>query len=283
MLIEVMKRKEGFTANEALLSGYILENIDDFPSYSLRELADKAFVSPPTVSRFCTKLGCKNFSDFKVKLVSEYVERKKQISYIDYNMPINKEESPKQIVNSLSKLFIDALNTAVRDFDYETIDKVAREIEKYKFIDIYASGMSNAVAHVFAEKMTRIGYITTVAAESQKYIRAKQSDKDKVFAIVITYSNETTVAKRCVDYLCEAGVKKLLITGNKYGSSTPKSEYRYYMVSDEQILMNDKQDAFGEIMMLYFILDSLYSIIFQKNYEKNLLKVRETSLYQVKK
>jgi len=93
MLIETLTKKENFTSNEIVLADFILKDIDAFSYMTSRDLAEKAFVSPPTVSRFCQKLGAKGFSEFKVQLIAEYVERKKQLSAIDYNMPFKKNSS----------------------------------------------------------------------------------------------------------------------------------------------------------------------------------------------
>ena len=57
MIIEKLQEKLGFTSTEELLANYILTHADDVTQMTVREVADAVFVSPPTVSRLCQKLG----------------------------------------------------------------------------------------------------------------------------------------------------------------------------------------------------------------------------------
>ena len=54
--------------SETRIADILLNNFEFAVNASIIELAEKADVSPPTVTRFCRRLGCESFSDFKVQL-----------------------------------------------------------------------------------------------------------------------------------------------------------------------------------------------------------------------
>ena len=60
--------KENFSRSERLLIDTILADVDAALNSSIVDLARAAEVSPPTVTRFCRRLGCDSFSAFKVRL-----------------------------------------------------------------------------------------------------------------------------------------------------------------------------------------------------------------------
>ena len=53
---------------ELMLYRYIMKNIEKVVYMRIRELADEAHVSTTTILRFCKKLNCNGYSEFKVKL-----------------------------------------------------------------------------------------------------------------------------------------------------------------------------------------------------------------------
>ena len=60
--------KETFSRSERRLIDVVLGDIEVALNSSIVELAASADVSPPTVTRFCRRLGCESFSAFKVRL-----------------------------------------------------------------------------------------------------------------------------------------------------------------------------------------------------------------------
>jgi len=53
---------------ELLLYRYIMKNSEKVIYMRIRELADQAHVSTTTILRFCKKVNCDGYSEFKVKL-----------------------------------------------------------------------------------------------------------------------------------------------------------------------------------------------------------------------
>ena len=57
-----------FNVTEMLIYKYIIANYDKIPFMTIRELAGELNVSTSTVLRFCNKINCDNYSEFKDKV-----------------------------------------------------------------------------------------------------------------------------------------------------------------------------------------------------------------------
>ncbi|WP_019639491.1 MurR/RpiR family transcriptional regulator [Paenibacillus fonticola] len=66
-----------FNELETLVYDYICKNMDKVIYMRIRDLADETHVSTSTILRFCRKLNCEGFSEFKVRL-KLYLNENKQ-------------------------------------------------------------------------------------------------------------------------------------------------------------------------------------------------------------
>lgn len=66
-----------FNELETSIYNYISQNLEKVAYMRIRELADETHVSSATILRFCRKLNCEGFSEFKVKL-KMYLEKTKE-------------------------------------------------------------------------------------------------------------------------------------------------------------------------------------------------------------
>src|SRR5699024_11488415 len=63
-----------FNELETSLYNYIAGNMDKVAYMRIRELADATHVSTTTILRFCRKVGCEGFSEFKVRIKMQIEE-----------------------------------------------------------------------------------------------------------------------------------------------------------------------------------------------------------------
>ena len=270
MIIEKLEQKEGLTNTEKLLAKYILGHAEEVLKMTIRQLAEAAFVSPPTVSRLCQKLETDGFSHFKVLFSTECTEVYQKMKQIDDSYPFDETDSPKEIVNKLSKLSIYHILAAQENMDYNTLNRVAKAICARKFIDVYGLGLSLTSAYGFSEKMTRIGYPTTIIQDYGKQgYRAAISSKEQ-FAIVISHSGKMKQTFKIIRRLHERSVPTLLITGNRISPMIPYATYVLYIYSTESIAMQEKLDSFGSQIAIHFLLDCLFSVVFGYKYTEHM-------------
>ena len=70
---QLQAERESFSRSERRLVDIVLADVDKAVNGSIVELAGRAEISPPTVTRFCRRLGCSSFSEFKVRLAKSRI------------------------------------------------------------------------------------------------------------------------------------------------------------------------------------------------------------------
>lgn len=65
-LLSRIEYQSGFSELEKKIADYLIEHKEDVIHMNLKELAKATYTSTATISRFCKKVGEKNFNDFRV-------------------------------------------------------------------------------------------------------------------------------------------------------------------------------------------------------------------------
>ena len=132
---------------------------------SIAELARRAQVSEPSVTRFCRALGCDSVRDFKVKLAqnlavaSPYLQRRPQ------------EGAPDDVAQMADRVLDSVIEavTVVRDqLDPQPLRLAIDAIAKARRLDIYGiGGGSHAVGHDAYLRFFRLDLPTDFHADTQ--------------------------------------------------------------------------------------------------------------------
>lgn len=153
---------------------------------SIAALATQAEVSEPTVNRFCHKMGCDGYPDFKLRLAQEissngrlFVENLERDD--DTNMVISK------IMNSIQSS-IESLGNSIRP---EALDAAANAIADCKAVNFFGMGASSSVALDAQHKFFRFGMPVIAHTDFiNQRMMCSMLDKDDV-AVFISYTGRT--------------------------------------------------------------------------------------------
>lgn len=96
---------------ELIVYNYIIKNIDKVKKMNIRELADACHVSTATINRFCHKLDCNGYSEFKIQL--RIFTAKNKIPEVDNELNVllqffdySKQEDFKENIRKAVELII---------------------------------------------------------------------------------------------------------------------------------------------------------------------------------
>ncbi|WP_160669966.1 MurR/RpiR family transcriptional regulator [Clostridium sp. C8-1-8] len=190
------------------ISWIILQNLNVIPTLSINQLADLCYVSISTISRFCRKLGCTNFSEFKNMLIYEENEyfnpRNKSI-----NMNVN--EDATNLVN-MAKKNIDLATEALK---IEEIDELASQIHEYKNVAFVGLNTAQTITLDLQGELMVLGKFATVFIDiDQQLENIKSLDKDSLL-IILSASGGCSYTSRLNDALKQSKARKVLLTQNK--------------------------------------------------------------------
>jgi DNA-binding MurR/RpiR family transcriptional regulator len=138
---------------------------------SITEVAQEGGLGYGTIIRFCQKIGCTGFQDFKVLLAQELRDAKERKTP-GRHTPLG---------GFIEKLQSDIINTA-KLIDPGTMEKVARSMSKAHFVLAAGIAGSASLAHGLNYRLSRVGIYS--AADCEGYtmaIRAATMQKGDVF------------------------------------------------------------------------------------------------------
>lgn len=172
---------ESLNALEMDVYSYVIANTERVSRMKIRELAQAAHVSTSTVLRFCSKMGCDGYSDFRYRL---------------RNLPRKDEPAPFQ---TYAQQAIDFLQKARDDAELEQkLSDAARIILSAGKVIFYGIGSSGALCQYGARFFSNVG-VYAVFLNDPFYPRPGNYFEDAVL-FVLSVSGET---KQVVDQVSE--------------------------------------------------------------------------------
>jgi DNA-binding MurR/RpiR family transcriptional regulator len=174
---------------------------------SITEIADRAGVSAPTVTRFCRRLGCASFSDFKVQLAkSAYVG-------LRYLKPESVTSTAVEVAEDIVTKAQNALFAMHRSLDLVAVEEAARLLEGADMIYAFGSGgNSSMIVNELQNRLFRFGLrISAVNDHGMSLMLAAAAEPGTVvFGSSFTGRNMELV--RCFGLLRDRGIPTIALT-----------------------------------------------------------------------
>jgi DNA-binding MurR/RpiR family transcriptional regulator len=199
--------KAKFSQSERRIADVLLSNFEAAVNASIIELASRAGVSPPTVTRFCRRLGYNSFSDFKVSLAkTAYVG-------VRYLNPEAVNTSPSEVVDDILTKAQDALFLLHRSLDPAILDQAAQKLANSGNVYAFGSGgNSSMIAGEMQNRLFRLGLrITTSSDHSMQLMLTAAARPDDVL-IGSSFSGRNMELVKCFQLAREMGVYTIALT-----------------------------------------------------------------------
>lgn len=259
----------GFSDSEKEIGKYILNHGDEVLKLSIKELAKVTYTSPATIVRLCKKIGLEGYNDFKIKYSAELQHDYSNQRHIDVNFPFQKTDSHQVICNNIASLVQESIYDSIQLMDYNQLDKIVDLVYKCKEIDMYGSGNSVLAAMSFEHKMMRIQRNVNIKSlHGEQVFMSYNSTPDRV-AIIVSYSGESSDLIQIAEVLKEKKTPIIIITSVGDNRLSHFADYILYTGSREKIFK--KIAPYASQASIEYLLNVIFSCIFQKDYNQNLL------------
>lgn len=207
MLIQAMQDSDAFGPAELRLRGLILKAPQLIPQMNLATLAQKASVSGPTVLRFCRKLGCNGFPDFKLRLAQELASEKPYVrGMIDFDDSIN---------DVIAKLFGSTISNlmAVRAaLDVGSVERAIQALARAHRIDFFAIGTSSIVAVDAQQKFMFLEVPAVFQCDAQLQLMSAAGLRSTDVAVCFSATGQMSHLVRCAEAATAAGATVISVT-----------------------------------------------------------------------
>ncbi|MGM0904181.1 MAG: MurR/RpiR family transcriptional regulator [Bacillota bacterium] len=202
-----------FNELEMLLYKYIMQNKEKVVYMRIRDLADEALVSTSTIMRFCRKLKCEGFSEFKVKL----------------KLLLDEKNTPK--VKSGQYVLAEFFERTQNEKFISKLEEAAEAISKANHVFFIGMGSSGILAEYGSRYLSSLGKFSMYLKDWYMPIHA---DLHNSIAVVLSVSGESEFTISHIHKLKEKGSKILSITNNSQSTIAKLSDKNVsYYVTEE--------------------------------------------------
>lgn len=201
-----------FNELETSLYNYISQNMEKVAYMRIRELADETHVSTATILRFCRRVNCDGFSEFKVKLKMYLEENKKTVI--------------KESQHSVMEFFERTLKGDIEE-NIRNAASLVIEADNVIFIGIGSSGI---LAEYGARYFSSLGKFSMHIKDPLFPIHSNLRYNSATIALSVSGENNFTH----LNQLKQEGSKIISITNNKHSTVAKISDINIpYYVTEE--------------------------------------------------
>lgn len=203
----LQEERAQLSPSEQRIVDILLGDVDFAVGASIIELAERAAVSPPTVTRFCRRLGCQSFSDFKVNLA------KTSFVGVRYLNPEAKSTEPADVAEDVITKAQNALFMMHRALDPAVLEKVADRLSRAEMIYAFGSGgNSSMIANELQNRLFRLGSRISASNDHNMQLMLTAAAGNNDVIIGSSFSGRNQELARCFALAHENGIATIALT-----------------------------------------------------------------------
>ena len=152
LLAAMARARTGLSRAEARVAELVLRQPEGVITMSMTELRERAGVSDPTIVRFCRRLGCAGYPEFKVRLAQDIAPRPPFL-----HRAIDRTDT---VAHASETMLLNAINAIRRfgdDLDADAIEAAADRLLAARYVFVVGLGLSETVAFDAEHKLFRLG------------------------------------------------------------------------------------------------------------------------------
>ena len=265
MILEKLKRMEGFTHQEQAVARYILEHVEEIQQMSTEELARVSYTSKATVVRLCKKLDTAGYQELKLKLVSELVQNIR-VNQLLNREPITETSTLHDILHTLPKLYDKAITDTELCMDKNVIKRICNRIRTSDRIDIYGNGISYILAQSAAFKFATLGMeCAAYDSVNAHFLSAGKTKKTVSFVITFTGANKSMIDT--ARYLKETTETYVVGIVGRHNEEIRKWCHEIVEIPSRDSLLSLK--VITSFTATTYVLDIFFSMLLAQTYESH--------------
>ena len=191
----------------------VLSDARSFAQMPIRELADLAHVSKPTVVRFCRSMGYNGLSDFKLKLAGSVSEG---VPFIHRSVDTDDKvgDVVVKVIDNTVSAFLKYRNDASVFAVGRAVEALLKACQDGKRIEFIGVGNSGIVAQDAQHKFFRLGVHTISYSDGHMQVMSASLLRAGDCLVVISNSGRTRDLMDATDIARKNGATVLVITAS---------------------------------------------------------------------
>jgi len=271
-LLDKLQATNNLTANEQRIASFILEHIDEVPQMTIEDLAKKTYTSHSAIVRLAKKLDYDGFKEFKAEIVEIVYRNLHKIDNVNANFPFERGDNSEVIAKKMATLYTETIQRTVVQLNYSLMEQMAKVLLKAKRIFIFAQGDTQIRCRGFQNKLMKINKFPIIGEEyaDEDWVAANVTAEDCV--LILSYSGRIKQYERFLQFFHDNKITSMLITGNAKGTFNHLADYVQVVTQTEYDFW--KIGTFSSQIAFQYVLDTLFSIMYSQNYQKNMVNLK---------
>lgn len=198
---------ESLSRSERRIADILFADTEFAVNASIIELAARAEVSPPTVTRFCRRLDCQSFSEFKVRLA--------QTTFVGsrYLKPESTELSPEAVAENIVTRAQTALYAMHGALEMDKVEEAASRLAQAQMIYAFGSGGNSAmIAQEIQNRLFRLGLRVTASIDHQMQLMLAAAAKPADVLIVSSVSGRNQPLAKALEVAADYRIFSIALT-----------------------------------------------------------------------
>lgn len=261
IFIRLRELRNTMTPIERTILEYILENRNEIPHLSIKDLSQKSHTSDASVLRFCKSLGYKGYRDFIVDISAALGSvDKEQSEYTD----IRPGDDLSTIIDNVSFTNCKSIQDTMSVIDRRAIARSVELLKHTDRIDFYGVGASGLVCMDAQQKFTRIGKNCFAYTDGHSQLTAASLLHPNDVAVLISNSGDTYEILDTLNVVKQTGASIIAIT--RYSKSDLASQADQVLsISTPEITI--RSGAMGSRIAMLNIIDILFAGVASADYD----------------
>ncbi len=271
-LLDKLQATNNLTANEQRIASFILGHIDEVPQMTIEDLAKKTYTSHSAIVRLAKKLDYDGFKEFKAEIVEIVYRNLHKIDNVNANFPFELGDNSEVIAKKMATLYTETIQRTVVQLNYSLMEQMAKVLLKAKRIFIFAQGDTQIRCRGFQNKLMKINKFPIIGEEyaDEDWVAANVTAEDCV--LILSYSGRIKQYERFLQFFHDNKITSMLITGNAKGAFNHLADYVQVVTQTEYDFW--KIGTFSSQVAFQYVLDTLFSIMYSQNYQKNMVNLK---------
>ncbi len=244
-LLRIQTLYPQLTRKEQAIADYVL-NHEDVVYQSITEFVARSDAGYGSVVRFCKRLGCAGFQDFKIRLAEDLAVRKASAS----------AKASGTFLQSLVDETCSTIRHTAEMLSGKELDRAAKALAASQLVLTIGVGGSAAVASELEYRLTRFGLRAVAVADGHvQRIRAATLSKSDVI-VLVSFSGSTKEILHAGEVARKAGATVVCLTNF---STSPVSS-----IADIKLVTAVRVDPMGAEVVSNLATDFVLEALFQR-------------------
>jgi RpiR family transcriptional regulator, carbohydrate utilization regulator len=207
ILSALVRHLPGFSRTETRLAEAVLRSPEAAAHMTLAAFAQAADVSQPTAIRFCRKMGCAGFPDFRIAIAQAaargalYVHRE-----------IRADDPLSSVVSKVFASSVDTLQMVAQRLDLGVIGRAVGLIAAARRIELLGTGLSSVAAIDAHQKFMRLGVPTGLHGDGHLQRMSCATLVPGDVAVAFSYTGQLRDFLRTCETVIERGAALVAVT-----------------------------------------------------------------------